>query len=113
MKRTLRVLLVCLLFASVGAVRAGGPPVEGQATVNVQCSRSSAFVSVGIASFRKIGVVTIEVQDAQGRTLYKEEGKALTAELVRRLDKGGFPRGSHTIHVTAKDFSLSQVFTVE
>lgn len=113
MYHALRSIAVSLLVVSSSWALAGEPRSEGQANVQVSCSRASAFVSVSISSFRKIGVVTIEVRNATGLTLYKEEGKALTPELVRRLDKGGFPRGAHTLLVTAKDFSISQVFTVE
>jgi hypothetical protein len=98
-----------LTFASATFALSG----EGQAQVSVQCSKASAFVHVSINSFRRIGVVTIEVRDERGVTLYKEEGKAMTGELVRRLDKGGFPPGSHTMVVTARDIAVEQVFTVE
>ncbi len=81
--------------------------------VVVQCSRSSAFVNVNINSSRKIGRVLIEVLDIKGTVLYREEGKALSPELIRRLDKGGFPRGPLTLQVTTKEFQLSQNFTVE
>ena len=113
MYHTFRSIAVSLLVVSSSWAWAGEPINEGQASVQVFCSRASAFVNVSITSFRKIGVVTIEVRNATGLTLYKEEGKALTQELVRRLDKGGFPHGDHTLLVTAKDFSISQVFTVE
>jgi hypothetical protein len=105
------VLLFLLLAPAVPAAtcKAG----EGNARVVVQCSRSSAFVNVNISSCRKIGKVLIEVLDTKGTVLYREEGKALTPELIRRLDKGAFPRGPLTIKVTAKDFSLSQDFVVE
>lgn len=86
---------------------------EAAAHIAVQCSRSSAFVNVNINSCRRIGKIIIEVVDTQGKVLYREEGKALTPELIRRLDKGGFPRGPLSLRVTAKDFQLSQDFTVE
>lgn len=58
-------------------------------------------------------MVVMEVKDAQGRTLYREEGKAMQDELVRRLDKGILPRGEHNLVITTKDFTLSERFTVE
>ena len=79
----------------------------------VQTSRSSAFVTILINHHRKIGVVTMEVKDGQGRTLYREEGKAMQDELVRRLDKGILPRGEHILVVTSKDMSLTERFTIE
>lgn len=84
-----------------------------EAKVAVMSSRSSALVNVSITSFRKIGKVLIEVKDKDGRTLYQERGKALTEELVRRLDKNVFPKGELTLSVTARDFAITQVFTVE
>jgi hypothetical protein len=110
-KITCSVLLFLFLAPAVPAAscKAG----EENARVVVQCSRSSAFVNVNINSCRKIGKVLIEVLDTKGTVLYREEGKALTPELIRRLDKGGFPRGPLTVHVTTKDFHLAQDFTVE
>ncbi|MDQ3100604.1 MAG: hypothetical protein M3R08_04400 [Bacteroidota bacterium] len=55
----------------------------------------------------------IEIGDAAGRSLYREAGKAMSTELVRKLDKGVFPKGEHTLTVTAKDFSITQVLVVE
>lgn len=116
MKRIPTTLTAILAAAMMLSFTAGGGPSRseaGLANVHVECSRSSAFVLVNITSFRRIGNVCLEVQDRTGRTLYKEEGKALTSELVRRLDKGGFPRGAHTLLVTSKDFALTRSFTVE
>lgn len=55
----------------------------------------------------------MEIRDLNGRVLYHEEGKALTGELVRRLDKGVLPRGTHTLSILGKDLAVSQAFTVE
>ncbi len=57
--------------------------------------------------------MVIEIGDAAGRSLYREAGKAMSTELVRKLDKGVFPKGEHTLTVTAKDFSITQVLVVE
>lgn len=113
MRQTLRVFLLALLLSSVPSLHAASFVPEGSARVDVACSRASAFVSVSINSYRPIGKVVIEVVDAQGRTWYKEEGKALTPELVRRLDKGGFPKAALTLKVRAKDFEVSKPFTIE
>ncbi len=113
MLRTTRYALLLLLFVAVRPTMAVASNSDAPARVQVTCSRASAFVSINISSFRKIGEVVIEVRDQAGRTLYKEEGKALTPELVRRLDKGSFPHGAHTLQVTAKDFAITQVFTIE
>lgn len=64
-------------------------------------------------SERRIGKLVLEVRDQHGRTLYREEGKALTGELVRNLDKGVFPRGTLQLTVVAKDLAVSQQFTIE
>lgn len=116
MKRIPTTLTAVLAAAMMLSFTSGGGPSRseaGLANVQVECSRSSAFVLVNITSFRRIGNICLEVQDGTGRTLYKEEGKALTSELVRRLDKGGFPRGAHTLVVTSKDFAITRAFTVE
>ena len=116
MKRIPTTLTAIFAAAMMLSFTTGGGPSRsetGLTNVQVECSRSSAFVLVNITSFRRIGAISLEVQDGTGRTLYKEEGKALTSELVRRLDKGGFPRGAHTLLVTSKDFALTRSFTVE
>ena len=46
-------------------------------------------------------------------TVYFEEGKANTEELVRRFDKGMFPKGAATLHVQARDLDITQHFTVQ
>jgi hypothetical protein len=66
-----------------------------------------------ITNFRKIGKVLIEVKDMNGMTLYQERGKALTPDLIRRFDKNTFPKGQLTLTVTARDFAITQHFTVE
>jgi hypothetical protein len=113
MRQPLRTILFALLLSAVPAVQATSGLADGTTRVDVTCSRSSAFVSVSINSYRPIGKVVIEVVDAQGRTWYKEEGKALTPELVRRLDKGGFPKAALTLKVRAKDFEVTRPFTIE
>jgi hypothetical protein len=90
-----------------------GPGKDGSTKVEVIASRQSALVSVNIVNHRKIGNVVIEVRDAKGVVLYKEEGKALTPELVRRLDKGVFPKGQLTLSVTARDFSVTRPLVIE
>ena len=110
----LRLLLLTTLVASAAPVmRAAGDGCNTTANLTVQCSRTSSFVRINLSGCRKIGKVTLEVRDQQGRTLYREEGKALTGELVRNLDKGTFPRGTHELFVVGKDLTVSQRFTVE
>lgn len=96
-----------------GAAFAGHGDAGGNTRLSVQCSRTSAFVNIQIAHSRKIGKVALEIRDKEGRVLYREEGKALTEELVRRLDKAVLPRGTHVLSVQGKDLSLSQAFTIE
>lgn len=84
-----------------------------EARLLVQCTRASAFVQVHLANSHRIGKVVMEIRDGNGRVLYHEEGKALTSELVRRLDKGVLPRGTHILSIQGKDLDISQVFTVE
>ncbi len=111
MIRTLRSIALLLLLSAAPAFAGDGD--NGKAKVQVISSRQSALINVNITSFRTIGKVVIEVRDAKGRTLYKEEGRALTPELVRRLDKGVFPKGDLTLSVTAKDFAITQVFNCQ
>lgn len=113
MRKVLLPVLMASLVSSASWARPTPGHPEGAARVEVTCTRASAFVNVSINSDRPIGKVVIEVVDEQGRTWYKEEGKALTAELIRRLDKGGFPRKQMTLKVTAKDFEVSRPFKVE
>ncbi len=106
-------VLLVLLMAAAPMARAGGGECGDQALLSVTCSRASAFVQVHVANCRKLGKLVMEVRDQQGRVLYHEEGKAFSGELVRRLDKGQLPRGTHVLSIAARDLSLSQPFTVE
>lgn len=111
LRRTLPVLGMSMGLLLASPVQAGEPNCGS--SLKVECSRSSAFIQIQVLNHRRIGNVVLEVRDAQGRTLYREEGKALTEELVRRLDKGVFPRGQHTLTVTARDLVITQPFTIE
>ena len=104
-------LATALMCSSMGATASpeGNDPVN----VKVQCTRASSLIQIEVASHRKIGAVSLEVKDRKGVTLYREEGKALTPELVRRLDKGVFPKGTHTLTVVARDFARTEAFTIE
>lgn len=101
--------VACLLTVSVSA---GGPDHHG-GRLQVHCSKASAFVSIQVEHEKRIGTITLEIRDQRGLVLYREEGKALTGELVRRLDKGQLPRGTHVLSVQSKALSLSQQFTIE
>lgn len=108
-----RILLLAAAFAgslSAFSIDGGG---SSEARLRVECTRSSAFVQVRLDHDRRIGKLVLEIRDRNGRVLYHEEGKALTEELVRRVDKGMLPRGTHTLTIVGKDLSLSQDFTVE
>lgn len=106
------VFLFTALLATVpaGHVLAGG---HDDATVMVQSSRASGLVRISIQHHRRIGNVTIDVRDMNGRTFYREEGKALSTELVRNIDKGLLPRGPLTLTVRSRNFSITQAFAVE
>jgi hypothetical protein len=106
------VMMVLLMAAAPKALAEGGG-CDDQARLSVTCSRASAFVQVHLANCRKLGKLVLEVRDQQGRVLYHEEGKAFSGELVRRLDKGQLPRGTHVLSIAARDLSLAQPFTVE
>lgn len=97
------------LLTSVSAA----PGNKEKASVSVDCSRGSGLIQVNILNHRKIGNVHIVVKDAKGKTVYVEEGKAMTEELVRRLDKGIFPKGAATLTVEARDFTITQAFTIQ
>lgn len=102
--------VVALLCAAPAQAFPGG---NDEAKVSVQCARGSGLIQVNIQNHRKIGKVLLEVKDAKGHVLYSEEGKAMTEELVRRLDKGLFPKGETTLEVTAKDFAITHHFVIE
>lgn len=111
----LRHLMLALLMTATApaVVMAEKPGGNDRASVSVVTHRSSAMVQISVLNHRKIGNVTLEVRSEQGRVLYKEEGKALSNELVRRIDKGLLPKGPHTLTVVARDFAITQRFTVE
>ena len=105
----LTIALVALSSVSLHAAGGG----KDDPKVSVQCARGSGLIQVSVSNHRKIGNVLLEVKDANGRVLYSEEGKAMTGELVRRLDKGLFPLGEKTLEVTARDFAITQRFVIE
>ncbi len=114
---TLRHTFVLAAFSAVlgtaSALAPSHPDERGKATVSVECTRASGLIQVNILNHRKIGNVHLVVKDAKGKTVYVEEGKAMTEELVRRFDKGMFPKGAATLTVEARDFSITQAFTVQ
>ena len=111
MIRYLIPLTVAALLCAVPAQALPGGDDEPK--VSVHCTRGSGLIQVSISNHRKIGRVLLEVKDAKGHVLYSEEGKAMTEELVRRLDKGLFPKGETTLEVTAKDFAIKHHFVIE
>lgn len=95
-------------------VNAGGnDETPDSSQVTIECTRSSSLVLINITNHRKIGLVSILISDAKGRSLYYEEGKAMTDELVRRLDKGLFPPGEATLTVRSRDVTETQAFLVQ
>ncbi len=104
-------LLTLALLSSASLQAAGGGKDDPK--VSVQCARGSGLIQVSVSNHRRIGNVLLEVKDSSGRVLYSEEGKAMTGELVRRLDKGLFPMGEKTLEVTARDFAITQRFVIE
>lgn len=109
-------MVVTTLVALVGtasAVAPSHPDEKSKATVSVNCTRASGLIQVNIQNHRKIGNVHLVVKDAKGKTVYVEEGKAMTEELVRRFDKGMFPKGNATLTVEARDFTITQAFTIQ
>lgn len=113
MKRPLLTAVAILSLAASSVVHAANPGCDRQPKFEVTNISGSGAISVSVVNCRKIGNVVLEVKDASGRTLYREEGKALTPELVRRLDKGIFPKGQHTLVITAKDFAVSKVLVID
>ncbi len=101
------------LMLAVSSIAADSDPKVGSSRLKVHCTKASAFVSIQVEHERRIGNVVLEIRDGQGRVIYREEGKALTGELVRRLDKGQLPRGKHSLSVHARDLDLVEEFTIE
>ena len=106
-------ILVALSLSLASPTFAAVPGNGKESTVFVETQRNSAFIHILVNNDRRIGNVIIEVKDLNGQLLYREEGKALTGELVRRLDKGVFPKGKHALTVQAKDFSITQYFNID
>ena len=98
------VVLTTMLLAAPVVVHA-----EGEHLATVTVATTSSFLTVRVNSYRKIGKVTMVVRDAEGRCVYREEGKAMTDELVRVLDQRSLPKGELTVEVTARDLSITQV----
>lgn len=113
MSCTRHILIAFMLAAASLPSVAAMPEGNDDATVMVHTSRSSGLIRINIQQPRKIGTVTLIVTDAQGRTWYREEGKAMTGELVRNLDKGILPKGELTLRVKSKDLDIMQRFVVE
>ncbi|MEO8589237.1 MAG: hypothetical protein ABI432_07715 [Flavobacteriales bacterium] len=109
--RTVSFTIALALSSHVAVQAADGGKDEPH--VSVQCVRGSGLIQVSISNPRKIGKVLLEVKDPSGHVLYSEEGKALTGQLVRRLDKGLFPKGATTVEVTARDFAITHQFVIE
>lgn len=106
-------LVLCLSLSALSALATNGPEERGRSTVSVDCQRGSGLINISILNHRKIGKVHLEVRDAKGRVIYIEEGKAMTEELVRRFDKGMFPKGAATLTVQARDFHITESFTIQ
>lgn len=104
-------LAVLVWTMPLGATKGSDEP--SRTTVSVECTRASGLVQVNILNHRKIGNVLLEVRDASGDLVYVEEGKAMSHELVRRFDKGIFPKGEATLNVQARDFNISRSFVVQ
>lgn len=113
MLRSLVILAVPMVLGGPLALAGDRPNDKGKASVSVDCSRSSGLIQVNILNHRKIGNIHLVVKDAKGKTVYVEEGKAMSEELIRRFDKGMFPKGTATLLVEARDFSITQVFTIQ
>ncbi|HQW05125.1 MAG TPA: hypothetical protein PLV08_11510 [Flavobacteriales bacterium] len=110
--RVLATLALCGVMSLSMAASTARKEAE-KADVTVNCEPNSGMIRISIQNHRRIGNVSLVVKDARGRTLYIEEGKAMTEELVRRLDKGVFPKGAATITVEAKDFVITRAFTIQ
>jgi len=104
--------VVAALFMLAAPALNASAPAE-KSSVSVECVKGSGLIQVNIENHRKIGNVVIEVRDAKGDVLYREEGKAMTGELVRRLDKGMFPNGPATVTVETRDFRITRAFEVK
>ena len=108
--KTIATAIAALLFSTVALAGEAG---EKEAGVKVCSTPTSGLIEVSIENHRKIGNVRMEVKDSSGRTVYVEEGKAMSDELVRRLDKGMFAKGNATLTVETRDFVITQGFTVQ
>ncbi|MCB0767369.1 MAG: hypothetical protein KDB95_09215 [Flavobacteriales bacterium] len=106
-------LILGALLSAAPLLAANGPDVDGASSVKVECQRGSGMINVSIKHHRRIGKVHLVFRDAKGKTVYVEEGKAMTEELVRRFDKGMFPKGAATLSVQARDLDITETFTVQ
>lgn len=105
------ILFASLVLGTSFTAHAGGGDHTGSA--RVECSRASGLIRLHLDAERRIGRVVLQIADANGRLLYREEGRALRDELVRVLDKGLFPKGDMVLTVKARDLDLTQHFTIE
>lgn len=113
MKYRILLAISVLLLSASSALHASSPGCDRQPKFEVTNLKGSGLITLNLVNCRKIGHVVIEVKDASGKTLYREEGKATTPELVRRLDKGVFPKGRHDLVITAKDFTVTQPLVID
>lgn len=77
--------------------------------MHVEVSKGSAFMTLQLENHRKIGKVVILIRDVKGNLVYREEGKAMQEELVRRLDRRALPAGTLTVEVESRDMHITQV----
>ena len=109
--RMIRSLLsVTVIFCLHLTVIGGGK--DEKASVKVG-SLSAGSIQVCIINYRKIGNVHIEIRSAAGESLYIEEGKTNTTELIRQIDRTRLPRGDHQLTVTTRDFSITRQLVIE
>lgn len=102
----------CFALLATSAL-ADGNGNEKESSISVCTAKGSAFVRIAIKHHKELGKVRIAVKDAAGRTLYSEEGRAYTDELIRNLDRASFPSGRLVLTVNARDLSISQPFSVD
>lgn len=114
--RTAQLALALVFSVGVGIVTLAATlpsEVHVGATVSVECSSASGLIQLQVLHHRRIGKVEIEVRDAEGDLVYLEAGKAMGEELVRRFDKGMFPKGEATLRVKTRDFDITRPFLIQ
>jgi len=106
-------VLLVLLLARQGGGPGAAPPQQEGLDVVVETWPDSAFVRITVRYPGKLGKSLIEVRGDHDGSWFTEWGKTNAPEMVHRIGKENFTKGSHTVRVTARGATVTRHFTIE